>query len=104
MSLKSNNGSQVSDRCHLGYLFWIIFFLLDKLSGKLTKYAGHFRNLAVLSDRPAVFAKTAHYMGLSALERLKLPHRLIMQKKGFHIFLVVFNRIILILSCNRNMY
>ena len=33
-------------------------FLSDILSGKLTKFAGHFRNLAVLSDRPTVFAKT----------------------------------------------
>ena len=31
-------------------------FSSDILSGKLTKFAGHFRNLAVLSDRPAVFA------------------------------------------------
>ena len=32
-------------------------FLLDKLSGKLTKFAGHFRNLPVLSNRPTVFAR-----------------------------------------------
>ena len=38
--------------------FWIIFFSSDILSGKLTKFAGHFRNLPVLSDRPTVFAKT----------------------------------------------
>ena len=35
-------------------------FSLDILSGKLTKFAGHFRNLPVLSDRPTVFAKTAY--------------------------------------------
>ena len=28
------------------------------MSGKLTKIAGHFRNLSVLSDRPTVLAKT----------------------------------------------
>ena len=34
-------------------------FSSDILSSKLTKFTGHFRNLAFLSDRPAVFAKTA---------------------------------------------
>ena len=34
-------------------------FSSDILSGKLTNFAGHFRNLPFLSDRPAVFAKTA---------------------------------------------
>ena len=34
------------------------YFLLDILSGKLTKFAGHFRNLPVLFNRPTVFAKT----------------------------------------------
>ena len=33
-------------------------FSSDILSGKLTKFAEHFRNLPVLSDRPMVFAKT----------------------------------------------
>ena len=40
--------------------FWINFSL-DILSGKLTKFAGHFRNLAVLFDRLTVFAKTAPF-------------------------------------------
>ena len=49
---------------------WAFFldynFPSDTLSGKLTKFAGHFRNLPVLSDGPTVFAKTVH----------KFPHRL----------------------------
>ena len=34
-------------------------FSSDILSGKLTKFTRNFQNLAVLSDRPAVFVKTA---------------------------------------------
>ena len=37
-------------------------FSSDILSGKLTKLAGHFRNLPILSDRPTVFAKTERYL------------------------------------------
>ena len=35
-------------------------FSLDILSGKLTKFAGHFRILSVFSDRPTDFAKTGN--------------------------------------------
>ena len=41
-------------------------------------------------------------MELSALERLKIPHGIILRKKVFPPFLVVFNLILLILSGKRN--
>ena len=54
--------SSIEDQvCHPKYCLGIFLdynFSSDKLSDKLTKFIGHFRNLAVLSDRPAVFAKT----------------------------------------------
>ena len=57
--------------------FWINFSS-DILSGKLTKFAGHFWNLAVLFDRPAVFAKTVAeiYSCLKVLMDPRTPARL----------------------------
>ena len=65
----------------------------DILSIKLTKFAGHFRNLVFLSDRPAVFVKT----GLNNLQSIFIfigyLHNNFMQKMNIsHTFLSIFSQ------------